>query len=314
VLFETGKASKWTRCGSFSADGKFFVSTDGDGVVHLWDVSEFDQIRKVKVIIGAKEMLTSLAIARDFKMVAAVSKEKVYLFEVLGGGEARQFSGHKSELYCVDYSADGLQIAAAGRGHKVFVWNVFGKPLDDIGGRPALTGDQMEDAWRDLAAPQASVGFRGMSLFVRSPDQAIRFLRDRLVPVVPVESKRISAFIDDLDASDYPTRAQATRELERVGELAESALQKKLQQSPSPETRRRVDLLLERMTSGPPERFQYLRALQVLEAINSQDAAEILCHLQAGDSSSHVTQEARNALHRLPLRQDSPDGRSAIRR
>jgi hypothetical protein len=73
----------------------------------------------------------------------------------------------------------------------------------------------------------------------------------------------------------------------------------RLAAKPSPEARQRIDELLKRMREWPPERLRILRALEVLEAINSAESRRIIDSLAQGAPGDWLTEEARWTQARL---------------
>jgi WD40 repeat protein len=64
------------------------------------------------------------------------------------------------------------------------------------------------------------------------------------------DSARLARLIADLDSAEFTKREEATRELERLGEAAEAALQAALRGQPSPEVRKRAEAVLAKV-AGP---------------------------------------------------------------
>ena len=99
-------------------------------------------------------------------------------------------------------------------------------------------------------------------------------------------------------------REKAQEELQNLGDLAEPALRRTLDNKPTLEVRRRVQALLERLR-GPvkgPELLQALRAVAVLEDIGTPKARRLLQELANGAPEARLTREARASLRRLQLR------------
>ena len=83
----------------------------------------------------------------------------------------------------------------------------------------------------------------------------------------------------------------------------EEALSQARSGRPSAETRRRLDLLLERLRTlrffPSPVRLRLSRAIDVLEQIGNQEACAILAELARGNPAADLTVEAKAALNRL---------------
>jgi hypothetical protein len=102
------------------------------------------------------------------------------------------------------------------------------------------------------------------------------------------------------------TRDRAATELRRLGEQALPALHAALAKPASLEAQRRVESLLARLR--PPltasARLQSLRAVQLLERIDSPAARTVLKKLTDGAPHARGTREAKDALTRLERRRD----------
>jgi hypothetical protein len=84
----------------------------------------------------------------------------------------------------------------------------------------------------------------------------------------------------------------------------EGPIRKALEDSPSPEARRRLLRLLNKLDSLAlsPERARALRTLEVLERIGSPEAKQALQGLAEGAPDAELTREAKSALDRLAKR------------
>jgi hypothetical protein len=103
-------------------------------------------------------------------------------------------------------------------------------------------------------------------------------------------------------------RQRASRELARLGKMAESPLRNALLRSPSLEVRRRARDLLAKMAKQKrprptPERLRALRTIEVLEYIGSAPAKELLKQLASESVDFWIPREAKAALERLAKRQ-----------
>jgi HEAT repeat protein len=120
-----------------------------------------------------------------------------------------------------------------------------------------------------------------------------------------VDGTKITRWINDLNSDIFATREQASTELAKLGDRAESALRRELGKSPSLEARRRIAALLDTLSSLTPQVFFSLRAVEVLEYIGTPQAREILEDLATGDPDARLTREAKESLRRLDSRKSS---------
>ena len=122
-----------------------------------------------------------------------------------------------------------------------------------------------------------------------------------LESVPPADPKQVEQWLNDLDDPKFAVRDKATAELEKLAELARSALEKRLAAKPTLEIRKRIEGLLAKL-DGPvtrPEVLRGLRAVEVLERIATAEARQVLESIAKGADDALVTQDAQAALVRL---------------
>jgi hypothetical protein len=140
-----------------------------------------------------------------------------------------------------------------------------------------------------------------MQQLVRSPDQTVSLMRER---VRPVTKERILQFLKDLDDDNFDVRDRASTELARYGKYAEPTFRRVLEGKPSVEVRRRISELLGKIReeTPPPEVLQALRGVEMLEMIGDADARRLLAVLADGAPDFELTMQAREAMERLKKR------------
>jgi hypothetical protein len=162
-----------------------------------------------------------------------------------------------------------------------------------------------ESLWGDLASENAAVAYRALNALSAAPNETIALLRQELRPATEVDAKRIDGLIADLDNNQFDVRQRSTTELEALGELAVPAMKKALEAGPSADVRRHLERLVERlagsqMPSGKTLRI--VRAVEVLERLDSSDARLLLEALAKGAEQAWLTREAKASLDRLAHR------------
>ncbi len=157
---------------------------------------------------------------------------------------------------------------------------------------------EMEALWTQLLEKEA---FDAVRRLISCPEASVALMKDRLQPTRADEAE-IAKRIVQLDDNDFQVREAASKALAAMGALAAPALRKAAQESASPEVRTRANALLEGLETAreyPAEILRTLRCVQVLEAIGTPGAREILERLAAGAPEAPVTVEAKEALKRL---------------
>jgi RNA polymerase sigma factor (sigma-70 family) len=104
--------------------------------------------------------------------------------------------------------------------------------------------------WTSPFSPDGRTLITAKDSTLRLWDVATGRERGRRAGGPKADSARLERLIADLDSASFATREEATRELERLGEAAEAALQAALRGQPSPEVRKRAGALLGKL-AGP---------------------------------------------------------------
>jgi hypothetical protein len=158
-----------------------------------------------------------------------------------------------------------------------------------------------EELWTDLASEDAARAYRAMCAL--TPAQALALFQKELKPMPVVEDKEVAALLTSLEADDFKAREQATAELEKLGEEAVPCLKKALAGKPGLEARKRMEHLLEQLTTQTSAVvLRSLRALEVLEHAGTAEAKHVLVALAGGAPSALLTREAKASLQRLSRR------------
>jgi hypothetical protein len=176
------------------------------------------------------------------------------------------------------------------------------------GGRRAsapLSEARWQAAWADLADADAVKAYRAMWTLAADP-QTVSALRQRLKPLAPADAAGIARSLVDLDSAEFQTRARATAALEKLGHLAEPALQQALEANPRLEARRRLEQLLAKLAEPGAERVRERRALEALGHIVTPEARNLLEALAAGSPVDALARDARAILERQRKRASAP--------
>lgn len=164
-------------------------------------------------------------------------------------------------------------------------------------------GKELDRLWAELGSKDPVRVDRAMTGLVARPAPTVAFLQKRLSPVPAPDGRLMARWLAELDHERFAVREKASRELHRLGEVAEPALHRALANRPAPEARRRIERLLgmlraERL-SPPADRLRAVRAVEVLERIGNPAARRVLAALARGTPEAQLTVEAQAALERL---------------
>jgi hypothetical protein len=194
----------------------------------------------------------------------------------------------------------------------ILIWDLTGRLKDGALQSLQLTADGLERRWTDLAASAGPRAFQAVWDLAACPRLSVLFLQGKLRPAKPPDEARISRAIGDLDDARFAVREKATTELQKIVDVAEPALRKRLENKPPLEVQQRIELILRALDPGrSSERLRLARAVQVLEYAGASEARKRLETLAQGAPAAALTREAKAALDRLSrVRRGQPCGTS----
>jgi hypothetical protein len=164
-----------------------------------------------------------------------------------------------------------------------------------------LTDKQMQGIWTEMGDKDSIKGVQGCAMLYGAK-KAVAFLKDNLKAKEekggPVDAKTIADLIAKLDSEDFEEREKAEADLAKIGEPVATALQKALRETKSAEQRMRLQRLVEKVKE-PAERIQARRGLEVLIALGTPEAKELVETLSKGSDKAWLTGEAKSALDRF---------------
>jgi len=193
--------------------------------------------------------------------------EDLRLWELVTGKEVLRYSpqeyarGNRSISFATSlaFSPDGRSVATGMADTNILVWDLAPATRRKV----ALSAKHLDQLWADLGEEDAAQAYRAAGALIAAPDQAIAFLQKHLRPTEK-DAGRIAQLIADLDSDRFTVRDAAHKQLEQIGEPAESALRKVLEGRPSAEVRRSVEGLLgTSWVIRSSERLRQVRAVYV---------------------------------------------------
>jgi RNA polymerase sigma factor (sigma-70 family) len=293
-----------------SSDGKQLVSSDAEGRVRIWDLATG---RGRGLFTGPANGVYGVALSPDGKVVASASgngarnssDHVVTLWEVATGKERRRFPGHRSYVYTVTFSPDGNWLVSPSYDSSALVWDVTGQYGKGLPVGASLPREQAEALWAELGDADAGKAYRALGVLIANPQFAVPLVRERLRPVLAEDASEIRRLVADLDGDRFAVRQNSEQVLAKLGAKAEGALRQALKHNPPLQVRKSVEALLDKL-DGPtndPGRLRELRAVEVLEHIDTAEARTMLASLTRGAPEARLTQEAKASLERLARRE-----------
>ena len=293
-----GEGSSQCWSAAFSAEGRYLATSESHPshgqILRLWEVAGAREVVKMRLPSKSK----NIAFCADGRLLASTHGEgRTLVWDTATGQKVACFQAQTGPVTCAAFAADGKTIVAGNGDHTLLAWD-----LGKIAATPDLPRNmdvaELKKAWEELAGDDAPLAYRTVGRSIAAHTDSVPFLGERLRPMPPL--KPIEPLIADLNSDKFSVRQIATRELEDMGEAAESALRQALLQSGSLEFRRRIEILLRKLNQSPTgSQLRILRALTVLERTGSKAARDLLQTLAAGASEARQTREARASLERI---------------
>jgi RNA polymerase sigma factor (sigma-70 family) len=293
----------------FSPDGRMLAAWQGEDA--LRGIIQKNRLVLLEVATGRERastpqtdsLITAAAVSRDgFTIAQAGWDHSIIVWDTLTARQWHRFQSDQGRIDSLDFSPDGTRLASGGENTTALVWDVRAKAERSLEKPRELSAKERESLWSDLAAADAARAFAAMKTLHTTPEQTVALFRRHLRPIAAPDAQRVKRLLADLDAEAFAVREKATKELEAMGESAEGLLRQATQGAPSIELRRRVESLLDRISETSPERLRKLRAVEVLEWLNTREARQLLDHLAQGAPGAWLTREAKASLTRCAER------------
>jgi RNA polymerase sigma factor (sigma-70 family) len=284
-------------CVAFSPDGKT-VASGSPGLVRLWEVATAGERCAAK---GPAAGVLSLAFSPDGKALAAGGWDgAVHLWDAATGKRQGTFAGHQGAVWSVAFAPDGKTLVSSSQDTTALVWDVTRRAPAKGAGPARLSAEEVKALWDDLASGEAAVAYRAVLALAAAPE-SVSLLREQLRPVATHRRGEVAGWLVDLGSDRFAVREKATEALEKIGDLAEPALEEALGGKPSLEVRRRLERLLAKLRPSvlPPGQLRLLRGVEVLERSGTAEARQLLAVLAGGAAQARLTREVRGALARL---------------
>jgi WD40 repeat protein len=242
---------------------------------------------------GSQFGANQYALSPDGKLLAAVAGEfvssqsnRIEVLDAQTGKVVAEFSGHPGWVTALAFLPDGKTLASGNWDTTILLWDV-----------PTA---RLEHRWRELAAGGKDVDAAALT---KDPDEAARFLRNRLLRMAALEYQA-RHHIAELDSDTFEVRQAASVALEKIGPEAEFALRLALDNDPTPEVKRAIRSILDNLQPGTGETTWFDAArlrmtLKCLETLGTTAAKKALRETADGPPDLIVTKKSRETLDRL---------------
>jgi RNA polymerase sigma factor (sigma-70 family) len=285
---------------AFSPDSRMLAVANYDRSITFWETATGLARRKLKV--DAKEGRPSrLTYSPDGRTLVLGSAPRTLRFwDVASGTDLGKLEGHQSLVTSVAYAPHGRTLLSGSSDTTSLVWDLAALKPAPKPEAVELTRDESETLWSDLAGADAGKVDQAVGSLVRS-QQSVALLADKIKPATPADPKTLEKLLADLQSEKLTTRQQAVAALEKLGELAEPAVVRAIEDKPGLEARQRLEQVRNQLLTGAlsPETVRGLRALEVLEHIGTPEAKAVVRRAAEGAPGARLTREAQATLQRL---------------
>src|SRR5262245_35930198 len=267
--------------------------------LRLWEIASGTELL---LLPGGNSSVRAVAFSRDGRVLAfSGPSQDIRLWDLRRGKEVRRLTGFAADVTSLAFSPDGSRLVSGLSDSTLLVWDLA--EIQASRKTVSLSEKVAMQAWNDLAG-DAKTAFAARGALADSPERSVALLKSLLTPARPAKVERLRRLLADLDSEVFATRETAQKELAAIGESAIPALNEALRGEPTPEARRRIQALLDKL-QGPvaqPDVLRALRAAAVLEDIATPEARRVLERLAQGTPEARLTREAKAALQRLERR------------
>jgi WD domain, G-beta repeat/WD40-like Beta Propeller Repeat len=309
-----GGVAGYIRGLAFSPDGRRLAVTgsgaqrmEGDHVVY-WAKSGDDLMQgiqdgqfKVWEVATGQELLAvtahgwwtcGAAFSPSGRMVAFADDTSIEVWDIATNKCSQRFESDETWVGGLAIGDNGRLLASANAGG-IDLWELEEKSSPKEGSVGVL--------FDDLKMRDPKNATRAVFALAAEPGQSLPLLRKELRPVRGASREELANLVNDLGSNEFVVRQKAATELEKLERVAGGALQDLLRANPPLDVRRQAEYLLGQLEEPnlSTEIIRSVRAVEVLERINSPESRQILSDLANGHSEGRLTAEAKAALKRM---------------
>jgi WD40 repeat protein len=294
------------------APHKTGTGKDDDIAVGVWEIATEKEVANVTT--GRVEQL---ALAADNRSLVTTDREFLKVWDLATSKERRRWplpvsgsdSWGKTFVVSLLLSPDGRRAFTVLADGTALVWDLASPPADTKLLVKQTSEKEIAACWSDLTDKDPARAYAAVWRLAEAPEaMVVGWLRAHLKPADEADFKKVRLLIADLNHDEFKVRESAYRQLAQLGNAGVPALREALAKNPAPEVQGRLETLLSRPPSlvTSPEILRRLRAIQVLERLDSRESRRLLAELAKGMSHADETLEAQRALERLSRRTATP--------
>ncbi|MEL7233158.1 MAG: WD40 repeat domain-containing protein, partial [Chloroflexota bacterium] len=109
----------WTV--SFSETGRYLAAGGSSGIVTIWEVPEFEELRRFEGHVGAV-WATDFSPNEDF-LITGGDDAQVLRWDINSGAIAKRYRAHRDRVLSVAYLADGRELLSSSADGRIILWD-----------------------------------------------------------------------------------------------------------------------------------------------------------------------------------------------
>jgi WD40 repeat protein len=286
------------RVTAVTPDGRTLVSGGLDGSLQVWDLPGGRSRLRWQ---ASPDPILAVAVSPDGRTFASGESDgTVRLWEIATGRERGRLATDQGRVYALCFAPDGRQLATGGLTTTILVWDIAAAVHGGTAPAGKPSPKLLNELWSALGGSDAALAYQTLWALAEAPAEAVAVIRQHLSPAAAPKAGWVQQRIADLASPSFQVRQKAMKDLLDQADFALPALEMALGEPLELETRRRVELLLKRLSMGPltVEQRLAVRAVEALECIGTPAARDLLESLAGGAPEARLTQEARASLER----------------
>jgi WD40 repeat protein len=263
--------------------------------VRIWDA----ETKKLLTHFNPQKILPEGAVfSPNGRTMVLVGRGVISAWEVATGRERARFKGHFNSVTTVCFTPDGRGLVSGGDDSQVLLWDYTGRCRDGVWTTVKHTGEQQRALWTCLAGGDAAEAHRAIWELIADPEGTTKFLDGELQPAKMPAAAMLAQCIGRLSSPAFAEREKATTELRAFGDVILPHLRAERRRTPDAEPRERLERIIAELEqpATASSHLQRVRAVEVLDAINTTESRRVLEKLARGEASASLTREAKFGL------------------
>ena len=305
------------RAAIFTADGELLF--EGGGKLHPRDGDEIPLVGELHLIDPLTGRLqrsfepaprlpgasyrynAAIGIAPNGRSVLCAGNDGViHIYETATGKIRRSLQRHRDYVTGLAFTADGRRLLTGSIDLTALVWDISLVGYSSKNTAPLNPDDQLK-AWDKLLEADARISYEAMTILSSHPKITVALIRTKVTPATTgPDDATLDRLVAELGAAKFAVRERTTRELDQLGEAAVPGMRQRLAKTPPLETHLRIMRFLNKHdpTTLTPLHLREIRALEILEQVDTPESRSVLTLLAQGDSNARLTRAAVASLAR----------------